>query len=255
MHKLIFVHLAFVLGALIAHGQMSQGDLSALISRYKNARADATAYLDTRSIHCKGMIQQNGQQYKYELTQRESGQIRYEINRAGQTIIQVFDGQVGWLWVAGNPELGAHRLNAKQLRFFRLNSSFLSPLDDPRHYGFELSYAGLELSEAGKPQHHLRMTSRSWGDEIDVWIDAFTFLEVRRDYRPESGAEPLTTTFSDYRKVEGIMTPHLVVTTFQGEELSRATVEHTSRNSGLLSFFFTKPNTYAEVTETQDGDS
>lgn len=243
------------LSSALAHAQVSRADLFDLLSRYKEARAETRVYLDTNSVSTAGTVEQGNAKYPFELAQRESGQIRLELTANGLTIIQVFDGRSGWLWTSDRPNAGVRRLTPEQLRFFQLNNSFYSPLDEPRRFGFQISYVDLELNEEGEPEHHLRLKSSSKDDQMDIWLNANTFLEVRRAYRPEVNAEPLITHFNDYRNVDGIMAPFTVVTEFQGEVLSTTKVEEIKRNPGLLSFYFTKPSTYEVVEESTADDS
>jgi len=249
--------LAFglLLGALM-QAQPVQTDLNDLLLRYREARAETAVYLDTRSVGSRGEITQGDQQLSYELFQRENGQIRYELKHPGKpSIIQVYDGDAGWVWIAENPDVGVRKLEDKQLRFFRLNCGFRSPLDEPERFDFAMKYEGLNRGQSGALEHYIRLESANYGDVLDVWIDAYTFLENRREYRPTQGETPLVTVFSDYQKVDGLMIPHLVTTTFQGETLSRTVVKQTSRNTGMLSFFFAKPRGYAVVEDEVDDES
>lgn len=241
-----------LISSLVSHAQPVETDLRDLISRYRESRAETTVFLDTRSTTSRGIISQNGQDYEFESTQRESGQIRYELTKKGQsTTVQVFDGKAGWLWIAGQPDAGARELTNKQLRFFRLNCGFHSPLDQPERFGFRIQYEGLKLNDESQPEHLIRLVSSEHGDVLEIWIDAYTFLEKRRAYRPAPDQPALVTTFSNYKKVEGLMFPFDSVTTFQGQTISKTRVLDIKRNAGMLSFYFTKPSSYQPVEDDQ----
>lgn len=236
---------AFLFSIGILHGQSS--DLEDLLLRYREARADTSTYLNTRSLSLKGQMTQGNVTYPFEVNQRQDGKIRLEVEEANNSVIQIFDGSEGWRWVAGKPEIGVLQLTPRQLRFFRLSQSFYSPLEKPEVYGFKVRYLGLK-SEHESPEHHVRLASDQYGDIMDIWIDAKTFLENRRIYRPSEDAPGLVTLYLDYNKMDGLMTPFIVETKFQGDTLTRTRVESVKRNPGMLSFYFNKPTSYEIIT-------
>ncbi|WP_269538891.1 hypothetical protein [Cerasicoccus fimbriatus] len=248
MNKLCLCVIALVI-ASVAHGQMSR-DLHDLQIRYREARADASAYLKINSITVKGTLEQDGRSMAFELTQRSSGEVRYTLDTPDGTVTQVYDGEDGWRWIAGQPSLGVRKLTPQQLRFFLLNNSFLTPFDSPDSFRLTTSYKGLELNEQNIPEHHVRLEGYAHGDVLDVWIDANSFVESRRAYAPEEGTTPLVTEFSDYERMDGLLVPRLVKTSFNGKVIAEAKLEKVVRNSGMLSFYFTKPSSYKVVTDS-----
>ncbi|MBK1856716.1 hypothetical protein [Cerasicoccus arenae] len=239
----------FLFSAIAVQAQFSSSDLQDLLNRYRQARAESSAFLNIRSVAIIGEIQQGGQTYSFELNQKDTGEIRYTLTLDEETIIQVHDGHDGWRWISGRPELGANLLTDAQLRFFRLNNSFHTPLDRPQLYDFDVRYLGVEINDKSEPEHHVQLSSERFGDTVDVWIDAIDFLEKRRSYRPNEEAEPLVTTFSDYRKVDGIYTPYTMESVFKDKQLARINITKIRRNTGMLSFYFTKPSTYQKVSK------
>ncbi|WP_309387802.1 hypothetical protein [Cerasicoccus frondis] len=241
--KALFWFFAF---SSIGYAQLSR-DLTDLQKRYREARADALTYLHTRSVAVNGQVEQGGAALNFELIQRESGEIRYTLNTPEGLVIQVFDGKDGWRWVSGKPSLGVTRLTDKQLRFFRLNNAFYSPFELPESYAFTPKYLGVEAKDGGSPEHHVQLVSTRFGDVLDIWIDANNFLETRRHYRPSLEATPLVMVFNEYQEADGFRAPFKVTTSFQGDTLATAQVDEVSRNSGMLSFYFTKPSSYKVV--------
>ncbi|WP_309397685.1 hypothetical protein [Cerasicoccus maritimus] len=244
--KLKTLFMLFVVLASVAYGQQSQ-DLQDLQQRHREARADAAAYLHIRSITVKGTSAIGSEKQNFELTARESGELRYAVETPAGLVIQVFDGEDGWRWVSGKPELGAQKLTDRQVRFFLLTSGFYTPFEDPDDFAFTPVYMGIEVNEEGEPEHHVQLVSSRYDDVMDVWIDAYTFLENRRQYRPEQGAAPLVMEFLEYERVDGVFVPMTVKTSFNGKPLGTTSIDYVGRNSGMLSFYFNKPPSYAEV--------
>lgn len=241
--------LAWLAGTLLVSAQEAGStDVYELIRRFNISRGDVTARQMLYSMTINGQTEQNGRTVSFELYQRDSGEIRYEALVDGRTSIQIYDGKEGWVWYANEPELGARRMSPAQVRFFRLNATLESPLNDLYEYSFHATYVGMELNEGRyMPEHHLRLESARYGDILDLWIDGQHFRETRRAYRPTPDAEPLVTRFSDYRKTGGLWIAYSVWTEFAGQELSRSVVQEAVANQGLLSFLFTKPASYKEA--------
>ncbi|MGE9297192.1 MAG: hypothetical protein ACQKBV_12980 [Puniceicoccales bacterium] len=237
---------------LFATACLAQGtnlEVNRILREHRQALGNPAQLQAVNSMRLSGVSEQDGQTFRFLLNQRDSGQIRYELEADGRKVIQVFDGSNGWRWIEGEPEFGATRLNAGQLRFFRIFQSFQPILQDYLRYGFQVEYLG-EHTFAGEPsvgEHHLRLTSEEHGDVVDVWLSVRAMLETRRAYRPAADATPLEFHFTDYRYVDGLLVPHRVSVQLENEVIASTVIDKAVTNVGLLSFYFTKPSSFREV--------
>ena len=83
--------------------------------------------------------------------------------------------------------------------------------------GTKIEAAGTENVE-GKPTYKLKLTLKN-GRVMHEWIDAKSFLEVKVEGTPrklDGKMHPVSIYLSDYKKVDGLMIPHLIETRVEG---------------------------------------
>ncbi|MES2323642.1 MAG: hypothetical protein V4633_15385 [Pseudomonadota bacterium] len=135
--------------------------------------------------------------------------IRKDVTIQGNVQTTAYDGKQSWKtdpFVAGGmkpaalPELEAKALVAE--------ADFDGTLVGYAAKGIKLAYAGPAVVE-GKPAHALGVTLYD-GSTATIWLDAVTFLEVKRT-QPGlvmGAMKPVDIFSSDYRLVDGIKVAH-----------------------------------------------
>jgi len=168
---------------------------------------------------------------------------RLEIVFRGQTAVQVFDGSRGWKL---RPFLGRHEVEPftpDELRTAAQQAELDGPLLDFRSKGEKVELEGTETVE-GRETFKLKVTSGK--DQVRrVWVDKETFLDVRVDgtRKMDGKQRPVWTYFRDYRKVNGLMIPHLLETTVEGIPGSeKIVIERVVVNPDLGNDRFQKPS-------------
>lgn len=169
---------------------------------------------------------------------------RLEIPFQGDTAVQVYDGTNGWKL---RPYLGRREVEIytkDELAIAASEQELDGPLVNYAAKGTQVSLAGTELVD-GQPAYHLNLKYKD-GSVRSVWIDGHSFLEVkiegaprRRDGRPRV----VMTFLKDYRKVNGLMIPHLRETHVAGDaHAERIEVEKVVINPALTPATFSKPS-------------
>ena len=141
--------------------------------------------------------------------------MRFELQFAGQTAVQVYDGANGW-------KLRPY-LNRKVVEPFTPDElkkadatadlNLDGPLMDYAAKGTRVELAGMEKVE-DRDNYKLKLTLKN-GYSLNVWIDALTFLETKIEGIPRrmDGVDhPVEVYYRDYRPVNGLQIPHLVET-------------------------------------------
>lgn len=178
----------------------------------------------------------------YLIEFRRPRQMRVELKVHDKTAVQVYDGQAGW---KVRPYLGRGEVEPYSPQELRLSASqqeLDGPLLDYAAKGTRIRLAGIEQVD-GKDAYRLALTLRT-GDEMDVWIDARSFLDVRLSTRRPAGPRERTilTTMRDFRKVGAVMLPFQLEDQVAGSGIvQRIDIQQVSVNPQLADSRFTRP--------------
>ncbi|MGC4121323.1 MAG: outer membrane lipoprotein-sorting protein [Myxococcales bacterium] len=167
---------------------------------------------------------------------------RLEITFKGENAVQVYDGKSGW---KVRPFLGRHDVEpftADELSLASAQADLDGPLLDASDKGSRVQLLGTE-KVGGRDAYKLEVTPRS-GAVRHVWVDTQTHLEVQVDgtRKLDGKARTVLTALRDYRKVDGLLVPHVLETTVEGVPGSeKILVEQVQLNAPLDGARFSKP--------------
>lgn len=139
--------------------------------------------------------------------------MRFELQFAGQTAVQVFDGANGWKL---RPFLGRRVVEpytADEMKTTDTQADLDGPLVDYAAKGSRVELAAVEAVE-GRDNYKIKLILKN-GESLHIWIDAQTFLESKMEGQPRrmDGTEhPVEVYFRDYRPVNGLQIPYILET-------------------------------------------
>ncbi|MCU1280185.1 MAG: putative signal peptide protein, partial [bacterium] len=141
---------------------------------------------------------------------------RLEIRFEGDTAVQVYDGKQGWKL---RPFLGRREVeqySAEELHTAAQQADLDGWLLDAAAKGNRLELVGTDKVE-GRDAYNIKVTMKD-GQVRHVWVDTQSFLEVRIDgtRRFDGKPRPVWTYFRNYKKVDGVMIPHVMETIVDG---------------------------------------
>lgn len=139
--------------------------------------------------------------------------MRFELQFAGQTAIQVYDGTNGWKLRPYLNRRVVEPYTEEETKISSMQADLDGPLVDYAAKGSRVELAGMEKVE-DRDTYKLKLTMKS-GAAIHVWIDAQTFLEAKIEGQPrrlDGVNHPVETYFRDYRPVNGLQIPYLLET-------------------------------------------
>jgi hypothetical protein len=150
----------------------------------------------------------------FVLEQARPNKMRFQLIAANARSARVFDGTHGWKLLPvheGQPQVKTY--TPDELHFAQSAPGLDGPLIDLAAKGSSVSLDGKEDID-GHETYRLNVTLSS-GEHDQVWVDAGTFLEVRYD-RPatvvDGAAHMVTVYYLEYKKVDGLSIPSLIVT-------------------------------------------
>jgi hypothetical protein len=139
--------------------------------------------------------------------------MRFELQFAGQTALQVYDGVNGWKLRPYLNRLDVEPYTADEMKAASMQSELDGPLVDYAAKGTRIESDGIEKVE-GHDTYKLKLTLKS-GDVIHVWVDAQTFLETKIQGQPrrlDGTYHPVELYYRDYRNVNGLKVPFVLET-------------------------------------------
>ncbi|MGF6604338.1 outer membrane lipoprotein-sorting protein [Paraburkholderia sp. GAS448] len=178
----------------------------------------------------------------YRMELKRPRKVRLEVDFAGKTAVQVYDGTNGWY---ARPYLGSSAVqpfSPAELKLAGDQQELDGLLIDAAAKGNQVSMDGVEALD-GHRAYKLKVTLRN-GDIRHVWVDASTFLDVKVDGTRQVGGRTRTmvTTLRDYRKVDGVMIPFMMETVGEGVRLpERIVIEKATVNPDLPDDRFARP--------------
>ena len=139
--------------------------------------------------------------------------MRFELQVAGQTALQVYDGVNGWKLRPYLNRLEVEPYTADEMKVASVQSELDGPLVDYAAKGTRIESDGTEKVE-DRDTYKLKLTLKS-GDVTHVWVDAQTFLETKIEGQPrrlDGIYHPVEVYYRDYRNVNGLEIPFVLET-------------------------------------------
>jgi hypothetical protein len=139
--------------------------------------------------------------------------MRFELQFAGQTALQVYDGVNGWKLRPYLNRLEVEPYTAEEMKTAAMQSELDGPLVDYAAKGTRIESEGTEKVE-DRDTYKLKLTLKR-GDVTHVWVDAQTFLETKIEGQPrrlDGIYHPVEIYYRDYRNVNGLEIPFVLET-------------------------------------------
>jgi hypothetical protein len=182
-------------------------------------------------------------QLPFVMEMMRSHKSRLEIEFAGQTAIQVYDGAQGWKL---RPFLNRHEVepfSAAELEAASSQADIDGALVDYAAKGTQIALEAVEPVE-GRDAYRLKLTLKNQ-HVVHAWIDAQSFLQVKVEGVPrrlDGKLYPVAIFLRDYRAVNGLQIPHLIETVVKGvPRTEKILVEKVVVNPRLAESRFARP--------------
>jgi hypothetical protein len=138
---------------------------------------------------------------------------RFELQFAGKTAIQVYDGASGWKLRPFLNRMEVEPYTPEELKIASTQSDLDGPLVDYAAKGSRIELDGVEKVE-GRDTYKLKVIEKA-GHTFHVWVDAETFLEAKIEGQPrrlDGTDHSVEVYYRDYRAVDGLRIPFVLET-------------------------------------------
>jgi outer membrane lipoprotein-sorting protein len=220
------------------------GDSAARSARLAAAGVGASAkrtHADILSGAAKDKADQQVQ-LPFRLEMKRPHKSRLEIEFAGKTAVQVYDGATGWKLRPYLNRNDVEPFTALEAKSESAKADLEGPLADYAAKGTKIELAGVEPVE-GHAAYKLKLTMKN-GDTQNIWIDAQSFLDVKVEGTPRRMDGKMRKVFvmqRDFRSIQGLMIPFVCETAVEGYPQTHAlTLETAVVNRVLDDARFTK---------------
>lgn len=168
---------------------------------------------------------------------------RMELEFAGKTAVQVYDGTNGWKLRPFLNRNDVEPYTAEEMKAAAAQSDLDGLLIDYKAKGSKVELEGTEKVE-GRDAYKLKVTTNN-GDVRRVWVDAQSFLDVKIDGTPrrmDGKYRKVNIYLRDYKTVQGLVIPYVIETEVEGyRPTHKMMIESVVVNPKLEDSRFTKP--------------
>jgi hypothetical protein len=182
-------------------------------------------------------------QLPFRLEMKRPRKSRLEIDFAGKTAVQVYDGQNGWKLRPFLNRDDAEPFTQDEAKSEATKSDLEGPLVDYAAKGTRVALEGMEPVD-GHNAYKLKLTMKN-GDVRHIWIDTQSFLDVKVEGTPRLMDGKMRSVWiyqRDFRQVQGMMVPYQYDTAIEGNpHTHRMMIESVTVNHPLDDARFAKP--------------
>jgi len=182
-------------------------------------------------------------QLPFVMEMKRPGKSRVEIEFAGKTAVQTYDGKNGWKL---RPFLNRNEVEpftAEEAKSVAGKEDLDGPLIDYAAKGKQVELEAVEPVE-GHDAYKLKVTAKD-GNVQHIWIDTQSYLDVKVEGMPRRMDGRLHDVWvyqRDFRSVQGLMIPFLVETAVEGYGgTHKMLIEKIAVNPNLNDARFGKP--------------
>jgi outer membrane lipoprotein-sorting protein len=221
------------------------GDSAARSQRYAQGRvAPASRMARAEAADATNKADADKQvQLPFVLDLKRPRKSRMELEFAGKTAVQVYDGTNGWKLRPFLNRNDVEPYTAEEAKAAATDSDLDGLLIDYKAKGNKVELEGTEKVE-GNDAYKLKVTASN-GDVRHVWVDAQSFLDVKIDGTPrrmDGKYRKVEIYLRDFRTVQGVKVPYLIETEVEGyRPTHKMTIESVAVNPKLEDSLFTKP--------------
>lgn len=230
-------------GDSLAHSRtLALQGVGASVKRAERAQAQAAA--DPKKSP-EGQVQ-----LPFRLEMQRPHKSRLEVDFAGKTAVQVYDGEKGWKVRPFLNRDDVEPFTADEAATEAAKPDLDGPLVD---YAAKGTQVALEATEPvdGHRSYKLKLTMKN-GEVRHIWIDAQSFLDVKVEGSPQrvdGKVRSVSIYQRDFRSVQGLMMPYVYETAVDGNsQRHRMTVESVKVNPPLDAARFVKPQVLVAAT-------
>jgi len=230
--------LGFFLVALITSPGSGQ-TAEEIIKKMIEVQGGKKVFESIKDMTLSGTLEvvQQGLSGSITIYKKEPNKMRRDIEIMGMIITQAYDGETAW---GVNIQTGnTEEMEEQQATDVKRQSLPIISMLYPEKYGFSFDYQGKEKIE-DKDYFVIELTYPD-GFKATLYVDTETYLTYKAKAKTMGpmGYDVQSEQFtSDYKKVDGMIVAHSMVTFVEGEEYMKIAITSVKFNAGLEDSLF-----------------
>jgi outer membrane lipoprotein-sorting protein len=211
-----------------------------VVAKNLQAKGGAEKWKSISSVKMTGTVKAQGMEAPMVAYTKRPNLSRQDITTPAGPFVQAYDGTTPWMMPPGAD--APREVKGPQAEGVRRNSDFDGPLIDYAAKGHKLELVGKEKLGTGDV-HHLKVMKKE-GDVEHYYFDAESGLEVKRTVEIQTAGgvkQTLETQMSDYKPVDGLMIPHTMTQSVNGNQVAQVTIEKVEINGAIDDALFRMP--------------
>lgn len=187
-----------------------------IVNKYIDAIGGKDKIKSIKSMRLSGKLMGQGMEFPFTQTFKYPAQ-KMEMTIQGMSMVQAFDGKIGWYIAPFQGDLSAHKMNENDSKELADDVDAGGELYDYQKKGNKLEFLGKDDMD-GTEVFKLKVAKKN-GNIETYFFDAQTYLLLKvtskvmvQDKEMESETE-----FSNYKTVDGFTFPHSATASMQGE--------------------------------------
>ena len=240
--------LSVALMAMAAPAALTQSMTAEdIIEKNIAARGGLSAGRNIQTMTMTGQLDVGSKQnvqLPFVLKLKRARMSRLEIEFAGKTALQVYDGSNGWKVRPFLNRMEVEPFTQPEMEGAAEQQELDGFLIDHAAKGIKAEFVGIEPVE-GHNAYKLKLTLQN-GKIRNLWVDASSFLEVKVEGVPrrlDDKIHKVEIYYRDYRKVGGVMIPFVLETVVENATPSRKiSIETVNLNPKFEDNLFGKPD-------------
>jgi outer membrane lipoprotein-sorting protein len=196
-----------------------------IIEKNITARGGLKAWRDIQTMTMTGKMDAGSKldvQLPFVMKIKRPRMSRLELDVAGKTALQVYDGTNGWKVRPFLGRLEVEPFTQAEMESVAEQQLLDGYLIDHEAKGINVDLLGSELVE-GHDAYKLKLTMKN-GDVRHLWVDAQSYLEVKMEGTPRKLDRKMRNVevyYRDYKKVSSLMIPFTTETVVEKVQPSR----------------------------------
>jgi hypothetical protein len=211
--------LFMLLFVITISGQMFSQNADEIVNKYINAIGGLDKIQAIKSIKLTGKVTAGTMEIPFSQTCKRPAMVLMESSFQGMTMKQAYDGTQGWTFNPFSGKKEATPMSKDAERAVSRNSDFEGQLVNYKLKGSKIELVGKEDLDSSKV-YNIKLTDKN-NDVSNYYIDTSSYLILRQNDKLKYEAKEMNaeTNFSNYKNINGVMFPFLMVSKSPGNPM------------------------------------
>ena len=199
------------------------------------------------AIQMSGSATMNGMNAPFTIMMERPGKLRIELHMRDNTIVQAYDGHIGWARIPGGGGSIVRQMSPSETQALKDEADFDGPLIHYKQKGNKVVLLG-SVTANGIDAYKLLVTNPN-GQKTMMMVNAHTYnITSEITHKKVAGANPVSshiakieTNYSDFKHVQNLVLPYTIETVVDGKRISNLKINNIRLNPDLPDSLFAMP--------------